>query len=182
MAIFDPIVQGVNNVRDALQAQDTGGFGVSPPNTQTATSHSITIRTDRGRRIGRIQNWAPALARDVDTIFEINAEATGEPLERAPQVQRTNTISIERYELYSFHIGEALGTPVINGELDLVNLTRQIKPFNIREIWRDPFSDIRAYSYLGCWFSNWGITIAANDDRIIKARATIEFARRVKLQ
>lgn len=182
MGVFDPIIRGANAVRDALQDQDTGGFGVNPPLTATATSHAITLRTDRGLKIGRIQSWAPALSRDIDTIWEVQAEATGEPLERAPQVQRQNTLSIERYELYTFHIGEAFGVPVINGEVDLVNLTRQVKPFNVREIWRDPFSDLRAYAYIGCWFSNWGITIAANDDRIIKARATLEFARRIRLQ
>ena len=169
------------NVSDFLTDQDTGGIAPNPPLTQTATSHAITIRTDRGLKIGRIQNWSPSISRTVDTVFEVNANNTGEPIERVPQIQANNRITVERYELYTFHIGEAFGVPVVNGEVDLVNLTRQAKPFSVREVWRDPFGDIRAYLYTGIWFADWGITISSSDDRIIKSRATLEFTRRIRL-
>lgn len=183
----------VKGTVDFLQQQDTGGYAVNPPLTQTASSHAITIRTDQGIKVGRIQSWGPSLTRQVDTIFEVQANNTGEPLERVPQVQGGNSISVERYELYNSHIGEAFGVPTLNvgsptatesgssNSIDMVNLTRQIKPFNVREVWRDPFGDIRAYLYAGVWFSDWGITIASNDDRIVKARATLEFTRRIRL-
>jgi len=176
----------------ALREQDTGGYSVSPPNTRTATSHSIIIRTDRGIKIARIQSWAPAQSRTIDAIYEVNAETTGEPIERVPQIVGTNRISVSRYELYSKHIGEAFGVPTLSNkefgssaeggaEDDLFSLALQFKPFNIREIWRDPFGGIRAYAYLKAWFSDWGVTISATDDRIIKANATIEFTRRIRL-
>jgi len=187
---FKSFIKGAS---DFLQSQDTGGFAPQPPLTQTASSHAITIRTDAGIKVGRIQSWAPSLSRTIDTIFEVQANNTGEPIERVPQVQGGNRISVERYELYNSHIGEAFGVPTINqgssspaesgssNPIDLVNLTRQIKPFNVREVWRDPFGDIRAYLYVGVWFSDWGVTIAATDDRIVKARATLEFTRRIRL-
>ncbi len=170
-------VKGISD----LFTNDTGGFAPSPPLTETASSHGVTIRTDKGIKIGRIQSWSIQMSRTVDAIYEVQLNARGEPAERVPQAQMTNSISVERYELYSFHIGEAFGAPVLGDSTDLANLTRQTKPFQIRELWKDPFGSLRGYGYFGCWFSNIGITIAANDDRIIKTRATIEFARRLKL-
>jgi len=169
-------------ISDFQNQFDTGGFSVSPPLTQTASSHSISIKTDRGIKIGRIQSWSLNMTRTVDTIYEVSLTNQGEPIERVPQVQTTNSIAIERYELFTFHIGEAFGTPVVGADTDLINLTLQAKPFHVREMWRDPFGDLRAYAYVGCWFSSLGRTIAANDDRIIKARATLEFTRRIRIQ
>jgi len=170
--------QGISDFFDGI---DTGGFSISPPLTQTASSHAISIKTDRGIKIGRIQSWSVNIARTIDTIFEVSISNQGEPAERVPQVQGTNSIAVERYELFTSHIGEAFGTPVVGDGTDLVNLTLQARPFHVREMWRDPFGDLRAYAYVGCWFSSIGTTIAANDDRIIKARATLEFTRRIKL-
>lgn len=180
---------------DFLTSQDTGGFAPSPPMTQTATSHAITIRTDQGIKIARIQSWSPSIGRTIDQVFEVQANNTGEPVEQVPQVQTSNRVAVERYEMYSLNMGEAFGTPVVSGASgqkplevtgsvngnDMVSLVRQIKPFNVREIWRDPFGGIRAYVYVGAWFTDWGITIAATDDRIIKARATLQFTRRLRL-
>jgi len=168
-------------ISDFLNGVDTGGFSVSPPLSQTASSHAISIKTDRGIKVGRIQSWSINMTRVIDTIYEVSLSNQGEPAERVPQIQSTNSIAVERYELFSFHIGEAFGVPVVGDGTDLVNLTLQARPFHVREMWRDPFGDLRAYAYVGCWFSNLGITIAANDDRIIKARATLEFTRRIKI-
>jgi len=145
-------VKGISD----LFTNDTGGFAPSPPLTETASSHGVTIRTDKGIKIGRIQSWSIQMSRTVDAIYEVQLNARGD-------------------------IGEAFGAPVLGDSTDLANLTRQTKPFQIRELWKDPFGSLRGYGYFGCWFSNIGITIAANDDRIIKTRATIEFARRLKL-
>ena len=174
---FEAVVKGVSD----LFTNDTGGYTPSPPLTETASSHGITIRTGKGIKIGRIQSWSVQMNRTVDTVYEVQGNSRGEPIERVPQAQMTNSISVERYELYTFHMGEAFGVAVAGEEVDLVNLTRQLKPFQVREIWKDPFGQIRGYGYFGCWFSNLGITIAANDDRIVKARATIEFTRRLRL-
>lgn len=189
---FESFTRGLS---DLLNSQDTGGWAPSPPMTQTATSHAITIRTDRGIKIARIQQWAPTMSRTIDQIFEVQVNNNGEPIEQVPQIQNGNRISVERYEMYTNQLGEAFGVPTIsaasgqdplqtvgsvNGN-DLVSLVRQIKPFNVREIWRDPFGGIRAYVYVGVWFTDWGKTISATDDRIIKARATLQFTRRLRL-
>ncbi len=174
-----------------LRDFDTGSMPVNPPLTQTASSHSIVIRNQLGLKIGRIQSWSPQMARTVETVWEVNKNAKGEPVERVGQIQATNTIGIERYELYTSHTGEAFATPVINDDnsnnvgnapgTDLVTLVDQIKPFHVREIWRDPFGSIRAYVYVGCVWADMGTTIAATDDRIIKTRATLEFSRKLRL-
>jgi len=175
----------LDEARDRLRSQDTGGYPVNPPLTLTASSHSITIKTDKGIKIGRIQSWSPSMSRTIDTVFEVQANATGEPIERVPQVQGTNSISVDRFELYTFHMGEAFGVPVLNGSYsgnpELVSLIYQVKPFHIREIWRDPTGGMRAYIYTNCWFSSMGITIAATDDRVIKSRGTLEFTRRLRV-
>jgi hypothetical protein len=174
---FEALVKGVSDLYD----NDTGGFAPSPPLTNTASSHSISIKTNKGIKIGRIQSWAPQMSRTVDAIYEVQLNNRGEPAERIPQAQTTNSISIDRYELYSLHIGEAFGIPVLGDNTDLTNLTLQTKPIHVREMWRDPFGTIRAYGYFGCWFSSLGLTIAANDDRIIKSRATLEFTRKIRI-
>ena len=179
---FRGAFQGVS---DFLRSQDTGGVPVNPPLTQTASSHAVTIRSGKGIKIGRIQSWSPQLTRNIETIYEVQQLATGEPIERVAQIQTGNRISVERYELYSFLLGEAFGVPVDRGSAgnttDLYSLILQIKPFNVREIWRDPFGQLRAYAYVGCWFADVGYTISATDDRIIKARGSIEFTRRLRL-
>lgn len=175
-------VEGISDfVGQAGDLFDTGGQPRNPPLSQTATSHAISLRTWRGIKIGRIQSWAPSLARTVDSLYEVQRNNTGEPIERVPQIQTTNTIAIERYELFSAHIGEAFDTPISGDNTDLYTLILQTKPLNVREVWRDPFGNIRAYMYVGCWFSDLGITIASNDDRIIKSRATLQFTRKMKL-
>jgi len=182
----------IKDASDWLTSQDTGGYAPNPPMTQTASSHSITIRTDQGIKVARIQSWSPSMARVVEQLFEVQANSTGEPIEQVPQIQNTNRISVDRYEMYTAHMGEAFGVPVIGSSTspeetgsvdgnDLVSLVRQTRPFNVREVWRDPFGVIRAYIYVGVWFTDWGITIAANDDRIIKARASLQFTRRLRL-
>jgi len=174
---FQSFIQGAS---DWLNAQDTGGFVKGPPMTQTALSHAITIKSQRGLRIGRIQAWSPNMSRTVDTVFEVQAANTGEPLERVPQIQGTNSISIDRYELYTAHMGEAFNVTIQNGS-DMFSLVQQINPIYVREVWRDPFGGMIAYVYVGCWFSSLGHTISATDDRIVKARATLEFTRRLRL-
>jgi len=154
---------------------------INPPFTQTASSHSIVIKTNKGMKIGRIQSWSPTMSRTIDTIYEVHAAATGEPAERIPQVQATNTIAVNRYELYSAHIGEAFGIKTGLENDDLYTLILQKNPIHIREIWRDPYGGIRGYVYVNAWFSSLGITISATDDRIIKSNGTIEFTRKLRL-
>ena len=170
----------IKGASDWLNAQDTGGYPTNPPMTQTASAHAITIKTQTGIKIGRIQSWSPNMARAIDTIYEVGPYAVGEPLERVPQNLTANSIAVDRYELYTFHMGEAFGVAVANGT-DMVSLIQQLTPFHVREVWRDPYGGIRAYVYINCWFSSVGHTIAASDDRIIKARATLEFTRRLRL-
>ena len=175
---FQSFVKGAS---DWLKQQDTGSGVVNPPLTQTASSHSIIIKNSSGLKIGRIQSWSPNMARTVDTLFEVQGNATGEPIERVPQVQTSNSISVQRYELYSTHIGEAFGVKLIGDNDDLFTLILQKNAIHIRELWRDPFGGMRGYAYVNCWFSNIGQTISATDDRIIKASATVEFTRKVRL-
>ncbi len=176
-------IANIQNVSDFLKyaTADSGGAPTNPPLTQTASSHAITIKDDRGHKIGRIQSWGPTMSRSIDTIRELDSNTTGEPIEKVPQIISASSISIDRYELYTAHMAEAFHTPHIGPNTDLDSLAKQIGPLNVREIWRDPYNNIQAYVYVGCWFASWGITISATDDRIIKARATLEFTRRLKL-
>jgi len=185
-------VSTFQTIADTLKGLANNAAGVNttanPPMTDTASSHSVTIRTSNGIKVGRIQSWAPQMSRVVDTLFEVQQRATGEPVEQVPQVQNTNQVAVERYEMYTFRMGEAFGVPVTAGTQvlgsarnDLVSLTLATKPFNVREVWRDPYGNIRAYAYVGCVFSDVGYTVSATDDRIVKARATLKFTRKLIL-
>jgi len=154
---------------------------INPPFTQTASSHSIVIKTGDGKKIGRIQSWNPTVSRTIDSIYEVHADATGEPIECIPQIQTTNTIAVNRYELYSAHIGEAFGVKTGLSNDDLYTLILQKNPINIREIWRDPYGGLRAYVYAGCYFNSLGQTIAATDDRILKVNASLTFTRKLRM-
>jgi len=175
---FNTFIKGAS---DWIKNQDTGSQPVNPPLTQTASAHSIVIKTDKGIKIGRIQSWNINLARAMDTLYEVGPNVTGEPIERVPQVQTTNSIAVNRYELYASHLGEAFGVQLIDPTNDMYTLVLQTNPFHVREIWRDPFGGMRAYLYANCWFSSMGQTISATDDRIIKVNATLEFTRKIRV-
>ncbi|RLI87333.1 MAG: hypothetical protein DRP01_02170 [Archaeoglobales archaeon] len=99
------------------------------PVTKLRTSHAITIRAG-GKIVGHIQSWAPSQGKDVQPKFEINAITKGAPVEYVPGNLTTQTIQVNRLDLYTAKMEEVWGT-----SKPLWMLTDQHNPIDIEEKW-----------------------------------------------
>jgi hypothetical protein len=149
---------------------------LNPPQTTVRLSHAITIKTSNGTTIGLIKQWSPQQNRDVNPVYELNTETSGDPYENCPGNMRNLQIRVQRYDLYTQRMEQAFGTS------DLIFLTDQNRPFTCQEVWRFPDNSYEAWGYTGCWFSNIGKNYQSDDQRIVLVDATIVYVKRVKLQ
>lgn len=143
------------------------------PNTATATSHAIAIRSGK-ETIGRIQSWAPSQIRAVQSLYEINAATLGEIAENVPGVIGGTTIQVARYDLYTKRMEAAWGDEFDIGEM----LCNQVNPLTIQEKWVKPSGEFHVFMYTGCWFSSLGRNFSVQGDRIILVSATLQYERK----
>ena len=148
------------------------------PETLVKTSHSLTIRSGNVT-VGLINGWNPAQNRGIAPIYQIGTfhlnVPSGEPVEKIPGNVTGQTIAVQRYDVYKQRMETAFGTT------DLMMLTRQDRPFTVKELWKYPDdqgggTEIIVYS--GCWFSNIGRNYRSDGDRIINVNATLEYTKR----
>lgn len=141
------------------------------PNTRTRLTHALTIRSGNGRVVGAISAFSPSQSRVIEDEFEVDAQASGMPIDVVPQVVNHREIRVRRYDLYNRLMEEAFGTD------ELIVLADQARPFSVREVWRGPSGVLvggqRIYEYRGCWFSNIGRELTADGDRTSMADATL---------
>jgi len=102
------------------------------PLTTTRLSHALTIRAGPGRVVGAIHTWDHSQSRQIEEVWDMDANAVGYPADIIPQTLRTRTLKIGRYDLYTDTMEEVFGTR------ELITLTDQYRPFSLREIWRAP--------------------------------------------
>lgn len=150
------------------------------PETLVRTSHSLTINANN-TDIGLINGWNPAQSKTITPIFQIATDLrgtySGDPVEKVPGNMSGQTIAVQRYDLYASRMEIAFGTS------DLMMLTMQDRPFEVREKWIYPESSgggIEILWYSGCWFSNIGRSYRSDGDRIINVNATLEWTKRRK--
>ena len=149
------------------------------PLTKTRLTHALTIRSGNGRVVGAMKAFSPSQSRVIDEEYEVDSQASGLPIDLIPQTVNRREIRVERYDLYNVLMEEAFGST------ELVTLADQSRPFSLREVWRGPSGVLvggqRIYEYLGCWFSDLGRTLAADNDRVSLANATVvwQFRHRV---
>jgi hypothetical protein len=148
----------------------------NPPQTTVRSSHAITIKTADGKTIGLIKQWNPQQNRDVNPVYEINVETSGDPVENVPGNVRNLQIRVQRYDLYTKRMEQAFGT------VDLTFLSDQDRPFSCQEIWRFPDNSVEAWGYIDTWFSNIGKNYQSDDNRIVLVDATLVYRRRIRLQ
>ena len=148
------------------------------PETLVRTSHSLTIVAN-GVSIGLINGWSPTSSRGISPIYQIgtfiNRNPSGDPLEKVPGNVTGLTMAVQRYDLYTQKMETAFGTP------DLTMLSKQDRPFDIRERWQFPVDrggGVEILLYSGCWFSNIGKNYRSDGDRIVNVNATIEYTRK----
>lgn len=141
------------------------------PNTRTRLTHALTIRSGNGRVVGALKAFSPAQSRVVEEEYEVDAQASGMPIDLVPQIVNRREIRVVRYDLYNRLMEEAFGTD------EIVVLADQSRPFALREVWRGPAGVLvggqRIYEYRGCWFTDIGRTLDADSDRVSAADATI---------
>ena len=104
---------------------------VAVPNTRTRMSHAVTIRAG-GRTVGAIHILSPTTARDVDHEFEVEANASGMPVDVIPQNVTRRELRVQRYDTYPEIMEDVFGTS------ELIVLADQRRPFRLREVWRGP--------------------------------------------
>jgi len=150
------------------------------PETLVRTSHSLTIRAN-GVTIGLVNGWNPTISRTITPIYQIaeNHRGTfsGDPVEKVPGNVTGQTIAVQRYDIYVDRMETAFGTT------DLMMLSLQDSPFEVRELWTIPDRDgggSEVVVYTGCWFSNIGRNYRSDGDRIINTNATLEYVKRTK--
>lgn len=169
-------------------------FGVDPslvtdvfenpvPKTRTRTSHGLLIKVAGGRVIGAVQGFNHSQSRDLEAVFDVEADAKGYgPADLVPGNVTTRSISITRYDLWQRPCEEAFGTG-----FEYVNLADQARPFALRTTWRSPVTGgvliggRRVYEYTGCYFSRIGRQASVTDSRIVRVDAEITYVGRRRI-
>ena len=170
------------------------------PSTSIRTSHALTIKVN-GVAIGLINGWNPAQGRGATLIFEVDSDGSGNPVEIMPGNVTGNTIQVSRFDTYTARMEQAFGTS------DLVMLTRQNMSFDVTEEWIIPVpasnwvplptatpevakavsappagnEGKERFMYMGCWFTNLGRIVRADDNRIVNVNATLMYTKKVKM-
>lgn len=168
--------------RTGLTPEQIRGFVRGPrsvPNTRARLSHAYTIRTSRGRLIGGIYSVQASQGRTVDTEFEIDVNAHGEPADVIPQELNERTLSVSMWDLYS-RVAEAAFT-----DFEIEMLTDQASGLKVREVWRAPTGILNSsgahYEYRNCYFTRLGRTVSATDDRVVKVNAEMIWTNKRKI-
>jgi len=137
------------------------------PSTLSVTTRGMKIVVD-GRTVGLIQNFSMSQTRDVQRIFEINADSDGNCIEIVPGNISGLSVTVNRVELYTQALEEAFGIA------DPSMLTNQDQPFDLHEVYTRPDGVKYGYVYHGCWFSDTGRESTAEGTRIVTRNATIQ--------
>lgn len=154
------------------------------PDTTTRTTYGLTIHAQIGNRravIGAVNQIGQRQARQVEDVFEVNADSLGFPVELIPHVLSTRQITIARYELWREPIEKVFGVPA-----ELVSLADQTTPISLRLQFRDPGgsdlvsilntetfgSALKVIEFFGCYMTDIGRTLSA-DNVIVRADASL---------
>jgi hypothetical protein len=151
-------------------------FGVTVPAVAlniTKTYHGLTIISETGQIVGRVQTYTPKFAeRDVTLVYELNAYTWGRPIDNVPGVEKGRTLSVHRIEVWDEEMELAFGGAEDNsrnGGVEWIDLCEQTQPFIFQEAIFRGNSRYRSWEYLGCWFTSKDIDAynATGDAKII---------------
>lgn len=145
---------------------------MTTPKTNTRLDHAVTITVD-GKIIGLIQEWGPAQSRGMTPVYELNAASSGTILEYAPGNMSNQTITVNRYDLYTKRMEQAWGA-----NFNIGMLSDQSVSLTILESWVNPDGTTLTNIYSGCWFQQLGRTHSANGDRITKVNASLVYTKK----
>lgn len=146
------------------------------PFTKVVTQHVVSIRV-HGVTIGYIQNWNPSQTRGLSPVYEINSTTSGRRVEIVPGNVDRDSIRVERYDIYRKLMWKAFGF-----NASVVHLSDHLRPFDVKEIWKEPDGNTHGTLYTGCWFTDTGRNITATGDRIMAVTANLEVTDRLPLR
>jgi hypothetical protein len=116
-----------------------------------------------------IQTWVPSQNRPAVGVYELNAASSGKVLEQVPGNLGGLTITVTRYDLFRSRMESVWG-------FNMVMLTDQTNPIEIREKFQHPDGTVEVDVYIGCWFTSLGRNLGAQGDRIINVNAALAYA------
>lgn len=153
------------------------------PLTRTRTSHGFTLHAAyQGRApriIGALQSVHFGQSRPVDDEFEVEANATGLPIDQVPQTLSRREISFDRFDTFSTILEE------IFGGAELIMLIDQAHPLAIREVWKDPSglltTTTRAYQYNNVYMVDFDRQMSSTDSRIVGTKVVFKYRNRIRV-
>lgn len=171
-------------------AQARNDFSVTVPAISlpmTKTYHGLTVIDERGRIVGRVQNYNPVFASRAGThVYELNAFTFGRPIDYVPGIESGRSLSCSRIEVWEDEFEVAMGPDqdnARNGGKEWSDLCEQTKPFIFQDALFRGNSRYRAWEYLGCWFQTKSLTQAsANGDAMFVSDVTMAYVTRRQLQ
>ena len=151
-------------------------FGVKVQPTvlpTTKTYHGVSIQTENGAIIGRIQTFNATFGeRACAHIYELSRETVGRPVDYVPANESGRAITMSRVELWEEELEVALAAA---GQ-EYVDLCDQTKPFSIIESFFRGSAQYRAWQYVGCWFASRSLDdFSAEGDMKVNAQATVNY-------
>ncbi len=144
----------------------------------TMTYHGLSIQVGNVT-IGRITEWQPpALDREFNHIFELNAKTWGQPVDGVPgRASSSFELGLTRAEVWNEELEKAFG------ESDVYTLLiNQTRPFQIDEVYTKGTAIYRRFRYLGCWFTSRTFdAMSAEGDAIVRVSGNLMYVNRVRI-
>lgn len=164
-------------------------YGVTVPAialNSTKTYHGLTIISESGQIVGRVQSYTPKFGeRDVTLVYELNGYTWGRPIDNVPGIEKGRTLSVNRIEVWEEEMEIAFGSAEDNGRnggVEWIDLCEQTKPFIFQECLLRASSRFRSWEYLGCWFTSKDIdAYSATGDAKIVANSSMSYVIRRSL-
>lgn len=151
-----------------------------PPRTVARSSHGALLHATVGTRrgiVGMCYKLSFQQAVQTEDIFEIQPSSRGLPVDIVTQNLTTRTISASMFELNGRLFEDVFGTGA-----DLTLLSEASVNLALREIERRPGGRyVHTYQYDGVRITNFGRSMNADDDRIVRVEVSFVWQRRRKL-
>jgi hypothetical protein len=146
------------------------------PFTKAATQHVISIRVN-GQTVGYIQSWNSNQAKTLTPVYELNSATSGRRVEVVPGNTNADSVDVTRFDIYKNLLWKAFGF-----DANIVHLQDMLRPFDVKEVWKEPDGNTHGILYTGCWFGSITRNYAVTGDRIISASAKMEVTDRLPLR
>jgi hypothetical protein len=165
-------------------------YGVTVPGMALATTktyHGLTIISETGQIVGRVQSYTPVFAKRAGShVYELNAYTFGRPIDYVPGIESGRSLSCTRIETWEEEAEIAFGSSqdiARLGRTEWSDLCDQTAPFIFQEAFFRANTRYRAWEYLGCWFTSKSFnSFSADGDAKVVASLEMAYIIRKQLQ